>query len=172
MVETKNGAKQGEVILEMRDICKNFPGVKALQHVNFDLRRGEVHVLLGENGAGKSTLIKILTGAYTPTSGEILLKGKPIQINGPIHAQQLGISAVYQEFNLTPFQSVAENIFLGRVDIHKVLYARLVIAVAHLAAAIGYRPFYFAHNHIGRVQHENARVFVPVRLAHLLVRLA
>lgn len=102
------------LLLEMRGITKQFPGVVALQGVDFDLRRGEVHVLLGENGAGKSTLIKILSGAYQPDAGEILLDGRPVRIPSAVAAQRLGIATIYQEFNLVPALTVAENIFLGR----------------------------------------------------------
>lgn len=104
----------GSLLLEMRRISKSFPGVKALQQVDFQLRAGEVHVLLGENGAGKSTLMKILSGAYRKDRGEILLTGRPVEIFSPSEAQRLGISTIYQEFNLIPQMSVAENIFLGR----------------------------------------------------------
>lgn len=101
-------------ILTMRGITKEFPGVLALQGVDFDLRRGEVHALMGENGAGKSTLIKVLTGVEQPDSGTIELDGRPIQARSPLHSQQLGISTVYQEVNLCTNLSVAENILLGR----------------------------------------------------------
>lgn len=103
-----------QYVLEMRDITKQFPGVLALDKVSFDLRPGEVHCLIGENGAGKSTLMKILAGAQPMDSGEILIEGEPVHILSPHHAQQLGISMIYQEFNLSPYLSVAENIFLGR----------------------------------------------------------
>jgi ribose transport system ATP-binding protein len=103
-----------EYVLEMRDITKRFPGVLALDKVCFDLRPGEVHCLLGENGAGKSTLVKILAGAQPMDSGEILISGEPVDIESPHHAQELGVSMIYQEFNLSPYLSVAENIFLGR----------------------------------------------------------
>ena len=106
--------EESEPFLEMRKIVKYFPGVLALSGVGFDVRPGEVHVLLGENGAGKSTLIKVLSGVYPPDSGEILLDGKPVSIRNPHDAQRLGIGTVYQEFNLVPDMSVAENIFLGR----------------------------------------------------------
>ena len=105
-------------VLEMRHIGKSFPGVVALDDVDFELRRGEVHVLLGENGAGKSTLMKILSGAYQKNSGQIILDGADVEIKNPKHAQTLGISTIYQEFNLIPHLSVAENIFLGREPIH------------------------------------------------------
>lgn len=101
-------------LLEMKGITKEYPGVRALKSVNFDLREGEVHALVGENGAGKSTLMKILGGAETMTSGEILLHGRRVEITGPREAERLGISVIYQEFNLIPYLTVAENIFLGR----------------------------------------------------------
>jgi ribose transport system ATP-binding protein len=103
-----------EFVLEMRDITKRFPGVLALDRAQLQLRAGEVLCLLGENGAGKSTLMKILAGAQAADSGGILLEGAPVTMHSPHHAQQLGISMIYQEFNLSPFLSVAENIFLGR----------------------------------------------------------
>ncbi|MHC4266352.1 MAG: sugar ABC transporter ATP-binding protein [Planctomycetota bacterium] len=102
------------IILKMNGIRKTFPGVTALDDIHFELRRGEVHVLLGENGAGKSTLVKILSGAYQKTSGEIFLFDSETNIRNPKHAQQLGISIIYQELNLIPYLSVGENIFLGR----------------------------------------------------------
>ncbi|MDP8973928.1 MAG: sugar ABC transporter ATP-binding protein [Actinomycetota bacterium] len=98
----------------MRSISKRFPGVVALDRVDFELERGEVHVLLGENGAGKSTLVKMLAGAYRPDEGEILLDGEAASISSATDAQKLGISTIYQEFNLVPQFTVAENIFLGR----------------------------------------------------------
>src|SRR5919112_4204023 len=101
-------------LLEMRSITKRFPGVVALDRVDFELERGEVHVLLGENGAGKSTLVKMLAGAYRPDEGEILLDGEAASISSATDAQKLGISTIYQEFNLVPQFTVAENIFLGR----------------------------------------------------------
>jgi ribose transport system ATP-binding protein len=101
-------------LLEMRGITKHFPGVTALDGVDFELERGEVHVILGENGAGKSTLIKMLSGAYQPDEGEILFEGEPVRIPSAAVAQGLGISTIYQEFNLVPQLTVAENVFLGR----------------------------------------------------------
>lgn len=102
-------------LLEMRGIGKSFPGVKALEGVNLSVRAGQVHALLGENGAGKSTLIKILSGAYIKDEGEIYWDGRPVTINSPQDAQALGISTIYQEFNLAPHLTVAENIFLGHL---------------------------------------------------------
>ena len=101
-------------LVRLANITKTFPGVRALQNVSFDLFPGEVHVLLGENGAGKSTLMKVLAGAYTPDSGEIEIKGQKVRLNSPQHAQQLGVSTIYQEFNLVPYLNVAQNIYLGR----------------------------------------------------------
>ena len=101
-------------LLAMRGVSKIFPGVRALDNVDFFLRRGEVHTLMGENGAGKSTLVKVLTGVHAPDGGAFLLDGKPISPRSPIEAQRVGISTVYQEVNLAPNLSVAENIFLAR----------------------------------------------------------
>jgi len=103
-----------EYVLEMRDIVKRFPGVVAVNNGQLTLRPGEVHCLLGENGAGKSTLMKILSGAQPADSGSIHISGEPVHIHSPHHAQQLGVSMIYQEFNLSPYLSIAENIFLGR----------------------------------------------------------
>jgi len=102
-----------ETILKMERICKRFPGVNALEDVSLEVKRGEVHVLLGENGAGKSTLMKILTGAYSKESGKIYFKGKEISIRNPREGLDIGISMVYQELNLASSLTVAENIFLG-----------------------------------------------------------
>ena len=103
-------------ILEMRDINKSFPGVRALQNVDFTLCEGEIHALMGENGAGKSTLIKVLTGVYSKDDGKIFMKGhdKAVSIRSPQDAQNVGISTVYQEITLCPNLSVAENMFIGR----------------------------------------------------------
>ncbi len=98
----------------MRGICMTFPGVKALQDVDFTLREGEIHALMGENGAGKSTLIKCLTGVNNFEQGEIEMEGKPIRNHSTLDAQKNGISTVYQEVNLCPNLSVAENLFIGR----------------------------------------------------------
>jgi ribose transport system ATP-binding protein len=101
-------------ILQTRNLGKVYPGVTVLDGVEFELRRGEVHILLGENGAGKSTLAKILSGACAKSSGEIRIDGEPVEIKSPKHAQELGIAIIYQELNLVPNLTVAENIFLGR----------------------------------------------------------
>jgi galactofuranose transport system ATP-binding protein len=103
-----------KVVLQASAIVKRFGGHVALQNVDCSLYAGEVHALLGENGAGKSTLIKILTGAYTQDSGDVLLDGVAIKLNHPLHAQSLGIGAVYQEVNLLPNLTVAQNLYIGR----------------------------------------------------------
>lgn len=103
-----------DIVLKMTNIHKSFPGVRALQAVDFKLRRGEIHALMGENGAGKSTLIKVLTGVYSKDEGDIYLDGKAVAIHSPQDAQKLGISTVYQEITLCPNLTVAENMFIGR----------------------------------------------------------
>ena len=104
-----------KILLEMRGICKNFPGVKALDDVQFSLKPGEVHILLGENGAGKSTLMKVLAGAYTPDSGEVFIDGKKIEQFNPQNSKKLGVGTIYQEFNLVPYLNVAQNLFLDHM---------------------------------------------------------
>lgn len=104
----------GKELIRMEGICKFFPGVKALDNVSLKVHEGEVHALLGENGAGKSTLIKILNGVYTPTSGEIYVKGNKVDIHNVSEAQKLNIGIIFQEFNLCPDINVAENIYIGR----------------------------------------------------------
>ena len=103
-------------LLSLSGVSKEFPGVKALSNVHFDLNEGEVHAIVGENGAGKSTLMKILSGIYKKDSGEIIYKGKSVSIPNPFEAQKLGISIIHQELNLMPHLTVAENIFIGRED--------------------------------------------------------
>ena len=106
------------IVLTMRGICKSFPGVKALNDVDFTLRKGEIHALMGENGAGKSTLIKVLTGVYEKDAGSIQIEGLPgeAHIHSPQQAQNIGISTVYQEITLCPNLTVAENMFIGRTS--------------------------------------------------------
>ena len=103
-----------DVVLSMRDIDKVFPGVRALDHAQFELRAGEVHALVGENGAGKSTLMKILSGVYMKDGGTVLLDGKEIDVQNTLEAQHLGISIIHQEINLMQDLTVSENIYIGR----------------------------------------------------------
>jgi ribose transport system ATP-binding protein len=106
--------KTDEVLLEMKGISKSFPGVQALKNVDFVLLRGEIHGLVGENGAGKTTLMRILTGVLPMDSGTIILRGKPVHIENPKHAQLLGISVIHQELSVLPNLTVGQNILLGR----------------------------------------------------------
>ena len=102
------------MLVEMRDICKTFSGVEALVDVEFDIAPGEVHALVGENGAGKSTLVKILVGAYQPSSGEIVLDGRKTVVTSPRHAGRLGILEVYQELSVLPNRTVAQNLVMAQ----------------------------------------------------------
>lgn len=104
----------GDIILTMKDIDKSFPGVHALDHVNFEVRKGEVHALMGENGAGKSTLMKVLTGIYMKDSGSIIFEGKEVEFHNTREAQDAGIVIVHQELNMLGHLTVAQNIFIGR----------------------------------------------------------
>ena len=104
----------GDTILTMNDIDKSFPGVHALDHVHFDVKRGEVHALMGENGAGKSTLMKVLTGIYTKDSGTIEYEGKEVEFHNAREAQDAGVVIVHQELNMVGHLTVAQNIFIGR----------------------------------------------------------
>ena len=110
----KEVCRMGETILTMKGIDKSFPGVHALDHVDLEVRRGEVHALMGENGAGKSTLMKVLTGIYTRDSGTIIYEGKEIEFSSPKEAQEAGIVIVHQELNMMNHLTVAQNIFIGR----------------------------------------------------------
>ncbi len=103
-----------ELILDVKDISKTFPGVRALDRVSFDLRKGEVHALVGENGAGKSTLMKILSGVYQPDGGTLTYKGKEVHFQSARESSEAGIGIIYQELNLVPHLTVAQNIYMGR----------------------------------------------------------
>ena len=126
-----------DIILTMRGICKSFPGVKALQHVDFTLRKGEIHALMGENGAGKSTLIKVLTGVYGKDEGEIRVDGRPVSIHSPQDAQKSGISTVYQEITLCPNLTVAENMFIGRSEGALVHWKQMEARTGELLDSLG-----------------------------------
>src|SRR6202453_2031890 len=103
----------GALALEMRDISKSFPGVKALEGVSFDCAAGEVHAICGENGAGKSTLIKVLGGVYKPDSGKILIHGSERSFARPADARAAGVSIIHQEWSLLAHRTIAQNVFLG-----------------------------------------------------------
>lgn len=102
------------VLLKLENVSKEFPGVKALSAVSFDLRAGEVHAVCGENGAGKSTLMKIISGVYQPNSGRMTFKGEPVQFASTLQSEAAGIAIIHQELNLVPHLTVAENIYLAR----------------------------------------------------------
>ncbi len=134
--------KSGGTILGLRKISKHFPGVQALDSVDMDLRQGEVHALVGENGAGKSTLIKILSGVYQKDSGEILFEGRPVEIESPFRALSLGIATVYQDPELAPDLSIAENIFMGALPLKKkslIDWKRLYEDTKRLTTELGMR---------------------------------
>ena len=130
---------QEGAVLEMRGICKYFPGVKALQNVDFTLREGEIHALMGENGAGKSTLIKVLTGVYEKDGGEIHNKGHEgaVSIRSPQDAQNAGISTVYQEITLCPNLTVAENMYIGRTKGSLTSWRKMNAGAAKLLENLG-----------------------------------
>jgi rhamnose transport system ATP-binding protein len=109
----------GDSILELRSITKLFPGVKALDSVQFDLKPGEIHGLMGENGAGKSTFIKVITGVHSPDEGEMILYGQPVHFSTPLDAQRSGVAAIYQHVTCYPDLTVAENIFMGHEKLRK-----------------------------------------------------
>ncbi len=110
--------EEKKIAVELKNICKSFPGVKALDNVTFAVEEGTVHVLVGENGAGKSTLIKILNGMYTADEGEIYVFGEKVTTHNPRYMKELGIATIYQELNPVPDLTIAENIFLGRIPTH------------------------------------------------------
>src|SRR3954462_14125512 len=125
-------------VLELRGITKQFPGVLANDNVDFDLRRGEIHALLGENGAGKSTLMNILAGLYRADAGQILVDGQPVAFASPRQAIQAGVGMIHQHFMLVPSQSVTENILLGMARPRfRLNLAQYEQTVAELAARFG-----------------------------------
>ncbi|MDY0096121.1 MAG: sugar ABC transporter ATP-binding protein, partial [Candidatus Vecturithrix sp.] len=126
-----------ESILKMEGICKSFPGVRALDNVDFLLRKGEIHALMGENGAGKSTLIKVITGVYEKDAGRITLDGKQIHFKSPQEAQNSGIGTVYQEIPLCPNLTVAENMFIGRGRNAFVQWKQMNAKAAQLLDSLG-----------------------------------
>lgn len=126
-----------ENVLVMQGICKAFPGVRALYQVDFTLRKGEIHALMGENGAGKSTLIKVMTGVYEKDAGRMAIDGRPIHFRSPQDAQNIGIGTVYQEITLCPNLTVAENMFIGRGRHAFVQWKRMNGKAARLLDSLG-----------------------------------
>jgi ABC-type sugar transport system ATPase subunit len=136
-----DGEKNVNYIIEMTDICKSFPGVKALDHVSFKLRDGEVHALVGENGAGKSTLMKILSGVYVLDEGEIKFRGESVRFNSTWDAQQKGITLVYQEPQIIPNMTIMDNICLGAMPTKNAFVDRrtMYLKSASIAKKVGLR---------------------------------
>ena len=116
-----------EYILELKNITKLFPGVRALKNVSFNLKPGEIHALVGENGAGKSTLIKIITGAYEPTEGQLIFNNNAVTKNDPSKSLKKGITPIYQELNLFQAMSVLDNMFMGREIVRRGLDRKSVV---------------------------------------------
>jgi ABC-type sugar transport system ATPase subunit len=110
---------QDDVILEIRDVSKSFSGVQVLTDINMRIRKGEVHVVVGENGAGKSTLMKIISGVHQKDKGELLFEGQPVHVRSIRQMQEMGISIIHQELNMLPYRTIAQNIFLGREPVKK-----------------------------------------------------
>ena len=130
--------RSGETVLELKNISKTFPGVVALKNVNMDVRRGEVHALLGENGAGKSTLIKILSGYHQPDEGgEVIIGGQPVVFKNPKDAIESSIVTIYQELTLCPDMTVAENIVLDKQSQFKGFLQRKNEYIAIAGVVIG-----------------------------------
>src|SRR4030042_1483541 len=151
-----------EPLLRMEKIDKSFPGVYALDHIDFDLYAGEVHILLGENGAGKSTLVKILSGSIPKDGGRIIIQGKEIHNLTPAYSHELGIGMVYQELSLVPALTVAENIFLGQLPRNKlgmVDWSTMVEQAKESLAELGVSIFYISH-HLDEVPLIGQRVTV------------
>jgi simple sugar transport system ATP-binding protein len=115
------GIKRGETVLEARGITKRFPGVVANDQINFEIKAGEIHAILGENGAGKTTLMNILFGLYQPDEGEIFISGKGVKFRSPLDAIDMGIGMVHQHRKLIPAHTVIENIILGHPNAGKIL---------------------------------------------------
>ena len=113
-----------EIILEMKNITKDFPGVWALDDINFELRKGEIHALVGENGAGKSTLMSVLSGVHTDFLGTIIMDGRPVRLSNPKDAIEHGVGIIYQELDLIPYMTLAEKIALGREPLTSSPYSK------------------------------------------------
>ena len=152
---------QGKVFIELKDIVKIFPGVRALDGVSFDIREGEVHSLCGENGAGKSTLIKVMTGAHARDGGDYLIDGQSVNFRSTTEGIAKGVSCVYQELSIAPQLDVAKNLFIGNLPMkgglvdHKTLYKRAAEILAELDMHIS--PKTPAGSHPKRPAHHYGR---------------
>src|SRR5690606_20489236 len=154
-------------MLSMRGIGKSFLGVRVLSGVDLSVTAGEVHAVVGENGAGKSTLMKIICGVHAPDEGAIEIDGRPVSFGHPIEARRSGIAIIYQEFNLLPERTVAENVFLGREPVRRGLVDRAAMeeATARLLAALAEHEVESLYRLIGRLRERGvAVVYISHRL--------
>ena len=147
-----------ELVLEVKGIDKSFPGTKALSKVNFQLRKGEIHAVVGENGAGKSTLMNVIDGVYTPDAGEIYINGKKKQIKDPLAAQKLGIGFVHQEIALCPDVTVAENLYMASINSSKALLVNYKELYAKTARALESLHPIDPHKNVGELSISNQQV--------------
>jgi ribose transport system ATP-binding protein len=147
-----------ELVLEVKGIDKSFPGTKALSKVNFQLRKGEIHAVVGENGAGKSTLMNVIDGVYTPDSGEIYINGRLVEIKDPLAAQKLGIGFVHQEIALCPDVTVAENLYMASINASKALLVNYKELYTKTAQALESLHYVDPHKKVGDLSISNQQV--------------
>jgi ribose transport system ATP-binding protein len=147
-----------ELVLEVKGIDKSFPGTKALSGVNFQLRKGEIHAVVGENGAGKSTLMNVIDGVYTPDAGQIFINGRPVEIKDPLAAQRLGIGFVHQEIALCPDVTVAENLYMASINASKAWLVNYRELYAKTARALESLHPIEAHKKVGELSISNQQV--------------
>ena len=147
-----------ELVLEVRGIDKAFPGTQALSKVNFQLRKGEIHAVVGENGAGKSTLMNVIDGVHTPDAGEIYINGRKVEIKDPLAAQKLGIGFVHQEIALCPDVTVAENLYMASINTSKALLVNYKELYAKTAQALESLHFVDPHKNVGELSISNQQV--------------
>jgi ribose transport system ATP-binding protein len=147
-----------ELVLEVKGIDKSFPGTKALSKVNFQLRKGEIHAVVGENGAGKSTLMNVIDGVYTPDAGEIYINGHKVHIKDPLTAQKMGIGFVHQEIALCPDVTVAENLYMASINASKALLVNYKELYAKTAQALESLHYVDPHKKVGELSISNQQV--------------
>ena len=147
-----------ELVLEVKDIDKSFPGTKALSKVNFQLRKGEIHAVVGENGAGKSTLMNVIDGVYTPDAGKIYINGHQVHIKDPLAAQKLGIGFVHQEIALCPDVTVAENLYMASINTSKAWLVNYNELYAKTAQALESLHYVDPHKKVGELSISNQQV--------------
>jgi ribose transport system ATP-binding protein len=147
-----------ELVLEVKGIDKSFPGTKALSKVNFQLRKGEIHAVVGENGAGKSTLMNVIDGVYTPDAGEIYINGHKVHIKDPLTAQKMGIGFVHQEIALCPDVTVAENLYMASINASKALLVNYKELYAKTAQALESLHYVDPHKNVGELSISNQQV--------------